>query len=42
MRIVYETPEVQVLEMEAQEVIAQSPGTEGSRSGYENGGVWPN
>lgn len=42
MKVYYEAPEVQVFEVEAQDIIAQSPGTEGSRSGYENGGVWPN
>ena len=40
MKELYEAPLVQVLEMEVQGVIAQSPGTEGNRGGFENGGDW--
>ncbi len=42
MKQIYEAPQVQVLEMEVQGVIAQSPGTEGSRGGYPSGGEWSN
>ena len=36
----YEAPQVQVLEMEVQGMLAQSPGTEGGRGGYPSGGSW--
>ena len=38
----YEAPLVQVIEMEVQGMLAQSPGTEGSRGGYPSGGDWSN
>ena len=38
---IYEAPLVQVLEMEVQGVLAQSPGTEGNRGGFGAGGEWP-
>ena len=40
-KMIYESPQVQVIEMEVQGMLAQSPGTEGSRGGYEGGGEWP-
>ena len=40
MKDIYEAPQVQVLKMEVQGVIAQSPGTEGNRGGYPSGGEW--
>ena len=37
----YEAPQVQVIEMEAQSpVLEASPGTEGGRGGYPSGGDW--
>ena len=42
MKDIYEAPQVQVLEMEVQGMLAQSPGTEGGRGGYGAGGDWSN
>ena len=39
-REIYEAPQVQVIEMEVQGMLAQSPGTEGDRGGYPSGGSW--
>ena len=36
----YEAPQVQVLEMEVEGIIAASSGTEGGRGGYGSGGSW--
>lgn len=40
MKQIYEAPEVQVIEMEVQGMIAASPGTNGERGGYDSGGSW--
>ncbi len=40
MKEMYEAPEVQVIHMELQGMIAMSPGTEGDRGGYPSGGSW--
>ena len=40
MKETYEAPLVQVIEMEVQGMLAQSPGTEGDRGGYPSGGSW--
>ncbi len=38
----YEAPQVQVIEMEVQGMLAQSPGTSSGRGGYGAGGDWSN
>ena len=40
MKETYEAPQVQVLEMDVEGMIAASPGTEGNRGGYGSGGSW--
>ena len=40
MKQTYEAPVVQVLEMELQGMLAQSPGTDSSRGGFDAGGEW--
>ncbi len=42
MKEKYEAPLVQVIEMEVQGMLAQSPGTSGGRGGYDSGGDWSN
>ena len=40
MKEFYEAPQVQMIEIEPEGILAQSPGTEGSRGGYPAGGEW--
>ena len=43
MKMEYDAPEVQVIEMEVQSPLMEaSPGTEGDRGGYPSGGDWSN